>query len=145
MFMHCEYLINLNLSNWDTKSLTKVYYYDGWTNFGMFDSCYALQELNLSNWDISNIKSLRQLFNKCRALKKLDLSNWDFTNVEEFLYTFDNCNMLENIKISNANNVNIISQYLPDRTTSTTGKIIIINNKTGLDTSTLLSKNWNIV
>ena len=63
MFLYCENLKTVDISNWDTSKVT--YTYD------MFCKCTELETLNLSKWDCTNFVWTSQMFLGCSKLKSL--------------------------------------------------------------------------
>lgn len=71
MFDECRALKTLDLSNFDTSSVT-----DMW---GMFSECKALEEVDLSSFDTSNVTATGTMFFYAKRLKALDLSGFDMS------------------------------------------------------------------
>ena len=68
MFQCCS-IKYLDLSNWNTQSLTTMY--------GIFYYCKNLEYLDVSGWDTSNIKSALRMFNGCTSLTNIIFGpNW---------------------------------------------------------------------
>ena len=63
MFLDCQNLKTVDISNWDTSKVT--YTYD------MFCGCTSLEKLNLSKWDCTNFAWTAQMFLGCYKLKSL--------------------------------------------------------------------------
>ena len=77
MFSHCEKLVELDLTNWNTMSLQRASY--------MFYNCSNLKIIkNIENWQLQNIKNVSYMFCDCTKLD-VDLSNWDLTHIKDFL------------------------------------------------------------
>ena len=51
MFYDCSSLTSLNISNWDTSSVTRM--------STMFSNCSSLTSLDISNWNTSNVEDMR--------------------------------------------------------------------------------------
>ena len=67
MFMSCDSLVSLDLSNWFLRPTSVK---------GMFYNCTILEELDLSGWNLEVCGDVRQMFYGCRKLKKLNISGW---------------------------------------------------------------------
>ena len=67
MFDSCNALISLNLSSFNTSSVSTMAY--------MFENCELLKFLNLSNFDISNVSDVNYMFYNCRNLQYINLEN----------------------------------------------------------------------
>lgn len=146
---------NINLTG------TTSYYY-------LFSSCYGT-ELDLSNWDISNITNLNNMcYNS--SFKKIDLTGWKTTNVKNFSSTFygytntlniliipdwDMTNATYNsnfigssnlkyIDLSRSNDFTIkkIASFLPKKTATTYGEVVIPANTSQDAIDALMAKYW---
>ena len=91
MFFNCKNLINIDLSNFETKKVTNMY--------GMFYNCINLENINLSNIDTKNVNDMYGLFYNCQKLANIDLSDFDTKYVRNMYGFFYNCENLENIII----------------------------------------------
>ena len=67
MFSGCSNLISLNLSNFNTSSVTSMNY--------MFSGCSNLISLNLSNFNTSSVTSMSNMFYGCNNLENINLIN----------------------------------------------------------------------
>lgn len=103
-FIECSNLKELDLSNFNTSSMTNMgYMFKGCSslesitfgeNFstakvnglmsGMFSGCSSLKELDLSSFDTSNVVDMSDMFSGCTKLKTLNLSNFKTDN--EYIY-----------------------------------------------------------
>ena len=101
MFYNCHLLINIDLSNFNSKNLEDI--------SGMFCGCSSLTNINFSNLDTKNVKKMKSLFYNCSSLKTLDLSNFITQNVENFDCMFYGCSSLVNLNLSNFNTENAIN------------------------------------
>jgi surface protein len=91
MFISCENLTSLDLSDFDTSNVTNMYM--------MFRYCENLISLEgLNNWDISNVTDMSNMFQYCNSLTSLDLSNWDISNVTNKAGMFNDCPSLIDFK-----------------------------------------------
>lgn len=119
MFSSCYSLINLDVSNWNTSSVTNMYrmfYYctslisldvSGWdtssvTNMSsMFYYCTSLTNLDVSSWNTSAVTNMGIMFYDCTSLISLDVSNWDTSAVTEMVNMFGQCHSLISLDVSN--------------------------------------------
>ena len=80
MFYGCNSLSKINVSSFDTESVTNM--------DNMFSGCRALLSLNLSNFNVSKTGSMNSMFFDCSELQEIDLSNFDTSNLIEGQYSF---------------------------------------------------------
>ena len=92
MFLNCNNLTNLDLSNWNTSNVTGMDY--------MFLNCNSLTWLDLSNFDTMHITNMNQMFLNCSGLAELDLSSFDTSNVTNMGQMFFNTPNLKTIYAS---------------------------------------------
>ena len=167
MFRDCSSLVSLDVSRFDTSKVTTMYC--------MFYNCRNLAELDVSNWNTSNVESMYSMFCNCIRLLFLDISKWDTSKNVNMDYMFsgynydmnlvsldinnfniDNINRdyshlfermpyLKYLKCKNTNVLNTLLPYLPTKSSTSQGTIICKSDTTNLDTTTLQSKNWNIL
>ena len=139
----------------------------------LFDDCKGT-ELDLSSWDISNITSLNYTFDSCTHTK-INLTGWKTTNVKTFNYTFygyttglthliipdwDMTNatntsnffytsrsILKYVDLSRSNDTTIskIASFLPTKTATTYGEIIIPADTSQDVIDALVAKYWKPV
>ena len=95
LFYDCNCLINLDLSNFNTKFISNMNY--------MFFSCKSLKSIDLSNFNTQYVTNMSCMFNNCNSLTNLNLSSFNTQNVTDMSYMFNNCNSLINLDISNFN------------------------------------------
>lgn len=76
MFSGCPKLTSLDLSGFDTSSLTEVN--------SLFYGCTSLLSLDLSNFIMDNVRSKNNMFYLCNALNKIKckqaFKDWCITN-----------------------------------------------------------------
>ena len=162
MFSSCTNLTSLDVSNFNTSKVT--------TMGSMFRNCTNLTSLDVSNWDTSNVTSMNNTFAYCNNIRSLNLSKWITNRVTNMNGIVWNCHELSSLDISNfnmenysevtsltlssnikylkcniINTLNKIKLQLPTRTSDNPGTIICKSDTTNLDTTTLQSKNWNIL
>ena len=85
MFSGCSSLAELNLKNFNTKSVTNMIY--------MFCGCSSLKRLDLSNFNTNNVIYMNDMFFGCSSLEELNLSNFttDKTAVDGVNWMFKGC------------------------------------------------------
>ena len=89
MFFECNYLKNINLSNFNTKNVTNMSY--------MFCECNSLSNINLTNFNTQNVINMRYMFSRCYSLSNIDLSNFNTKNVKNMSYMFYECLSLQSL------------------------------------------------
>ncbi len=117
MFMYCESLLNLDLSNFDTSSATDISFIFSWcgsiskldlSSFdtlnvtdmsSMFYWCESLTDINMSNLDTSKVTNMESMFSGCKIITNLDLSNFDTSNVTDMSWMFNNCRKIERVNL----------------------------------------------
>ena len=72
MFHNCSSLIEINVSNFNTKNVQKME--------NMFKGCLSLKELNLSNFNTNRLKNASYMFRQCKSLKNLNIPNFNINN-----------------------------------------------------------------
>ena len=123
MFAGCGNLISLNLSDFDTSTITNME--------RMFSGC-GIQYLDLSNFDTSNVTNMKEMFYTCNSssidlssfntknvtnmsnmfswndsLLNLDLSSFNTENVTDMSHMFEECEILRNLNLSSFNTKNV--------------------------------------
>jgi len=89
MFYKCSGLSELDVSNFDTSSVTDMSY--------MFYECSGLSTLDLSNFDTSNVTTMSFMFGYCSGLETIYRgSKWSTSKVTSGTYMFYNCKSLPN-------------------------------------------------
>jgi len=163
MFYDCNQLTSLDVSNWNTSNVTNMY--------ALFQFCTHLTSLDLSNFDTSKVTNIGIMFNSLRFIENIDLSNWDTSNVTSMWKSLCGCavknlnlnniiispltdidgilesvDRLEKIYINIPETVDRIVSHLPDRSLTTTGRIIMPNkDQVSAETVALLAgKNWHL-
>ena len=93
MFADCFSLESLDLSNFNTSSVTDM--------FQMFHVCKKLKSLNLSNFYTPKLTSMVEMFNNCNELETLDVSNFNTSSVDNMGNMFSGCYNLKSLNLSN--------------------------------------------
>lgn len=96
MFSGCTGLESLNVSSWDTSTVTTTAY--------MFADCTNLKTITgIGSWNVSSVSnSMDRMFKGCSSLTSLDLSGWGATtgNVKKMSEMFANCTALETLNLT---------------------------------------------
>jgi surface protein len=96
MFNICTDLTSLNVSNFDTSKVTKIY--------GMFRKCKSLTSLDCSSFDIGKITSSQEtagMFIGCESLTNLQAPK----NISGTLMLYDSPNLTHDSLMSVINNL----------------------------------------
>ncbi len=101
MFYNCWNIIDIDLSNFDTKNVTNMKY--------MFYWCINLININLSSIDIQNVTNMEYMFSKCYNLKQINLSSFKTKNVTNMMGMFSSCKKLENLDLSSFEVKNVVN------------------------------------
>ncbi len=89
LFSGCSSLTSLDLSGFDTSSVTNMGY--------MFSGCSSLTSLDLSGFVTSSVTDMNGMFKSCLSLKSLDLSSFDTSSVTYMNQMFEGCSSLNSI------------------------------------------------
>ena len=89
MFFDCKGLTSLNVSNFNTSSVTNM--------TGMFFDCKGLTSLNVSNFNTSSVTNMTGMFAECKGLTSLDVSNFNTSSVTNMTGMFADCSNLKQI------------------------------------------------
>lgn len=127
MFQCASSLATLDVSNWNTGSVTSMvamfnmggsYINNSLTSLdlsdwdvskvtsmqNMFASCNALVSIgDTADWDTSSCKNMSSMFNSCFSLGELNASNWDVSSVTTMQSMFRDCRSLESLNVTNWN------------------------------------------
>ena len=113
MFEECSSLTNIDLSNINTKNVTDMHC--------MFSRCSSLTNLNLSHFNTRKVTHMGGMFNRCSSLTNINLSSFNTQNVTDMEYMFSECSSLEKINLSNFNTQNATDMgYMFSRCSSLT-------------------------
>lgn len=92
MFAGCSSLVNVDVSGFDTSKVTNM--------FGMFSGCSSLSEIDLSNFDTGKVTDMSFMFSGCSSLSEIDLRSFDTSNVTNMIYMFSKCSSLKALDLS---------------------------------------------
>jgi len=90
MFNQSRAFGDIDLSGWDTSSVTDMSY--------MFDSA-SFNTLNLSGWDTSNVTSMSSMFYGYGGQSALDISSFDTGKVTSMTAMFSMCTTVKTIYV----------------------------------------------
>ena len=93
MFEGCSSLAALDLLSFNTTSVTRM--------SSMFRGCSSLAALDLSSFDTSSVTGMYDMFSGCSSLVQLYLSSFDTSSVRDMGYMFSDCSALKCLDISN--------------------------------------------
>jgi len=114
-FGNVQSLKSLNLSNWNTSSVTDM--------SRMFSEFTFLTTINLSNWDTSNVTTMESMFEGCNLLTSLSINSFTFTKVRNTVSMFNGCNKLSmTIKIDSST-ITSYNNMFKDAATASGAKI----------------------
>lgn len=99
MFQCASSLATLDVSNWNTGSVTSMV---AMFNMGGGYINNSLTSLDLSNWDVSKVTSMQNMFASCNALVSIgDTADWDTSSCKNMSSMFNSCFSLEELNASN--------------------------------------------
>ncbi|MBQ0167783.1 MAG: BspA family leucine-rich repeat surface protein, partial [Treponema sp.] len=92
MFYFCSSLVNLDLSNFDTKNVTSME--------SMFSNCSALESVNVSSFNTSKVENMSHMFGYCTKLNSLDITNFNTEHVTTLSWMFRECKSIALLDLS---------------------------------------------
>ena len=106
LFLGCLNIEELDLSSWDTSSVTNMN--------AVFDmnNENKLKYINLAGWDTSNVTTMRNMFYGCNKLTSIDVRGLDTSNVTNMAYMFYRCSQLTSLDIRNFNMSKISYEFV---------------------------------
>ena len=99
MFMSCDALTSLNLSNFNTAKVTDMKY--------MFYGCSALTSLDITSFNTAEVTDMSNMFRLCNKLTSLDLSNFNTAKVTDMANMFKSCYALTSLDLSSFNTAEV--------------------------------------
>ena len=127
----------LDLSSWDISNITNM--------SSMFSSA-KYTRIDLTGWKTTNVTNMSSMFNTySNPLVELIIPDWDMTNVSTNI--FNNSSYIPNLKLidlSRSNDATIIkiASYLPTRTATTFGTVLVPENTSQEAYDALVAKYW---
>jgi surface protein len=111
MFYNCKNLKTLDISSFDTSSVSSLQY--------MFSGCENLVSLDLSNFNLSSAQRINNMFSNCKSLVYLNLDSFEIgTNIKnmtdifegissdmKYCYNETKMEILKNISISQCDDI----------------------------------------
>ena len=108
MFYGCSSLISLNLSDFNTQSVTDISF--------MFYGCSSLTSIDLSNFLDNSIFSINRIFNGCSNLAYIDISSFSKTYYNYYQIFDDNKPSSGTIIVKDETIENELKEYIPEWT-----------------------------
>ena len=103
MFYGCSNLTSLNLTKFDTKNVSSMYF--------MFYGCSNLTSLNLTNFNTKNVKNMNGMFGDCTHLTSLDITNFNTAKVTNMGNMFLGCSNLTSLDLTNFNTAKVTDMH----------------------------------
>ena len=134
LFQSC-YGTELDLSNWDISKVNDL------SNLCYFSS---LKKINLTGWNTVNIKYMSSVFYYAQSLETLLIPDWDMTNATSTSSFLGSVPKLKYIDLSRSNDFTIkkIASFLPTKTATTYGEVLIPANTSQDAIDALIAKYW---
>ena len=104
MFYGCQNIINIDLSSFDSSSVTNM--------SNMFKDCNNLTNVNLSCLNTSNVINMEKMFCNCSNLNNIDLSSFQTAKVINMHEMFYGCKNVSKINLLSFNCINVIDTKL---------------------------------
>lgn len=103
MFWNCSNLKSLDLTKFDTKNVSSMYF--------MFYGCSNLTSLNLTNFNTKNVKNMNGMFGDCTHLTSLDITNFNTAKVTNMGNMFLGCSNLTSLDLTNFNTAKVTDMH----------------------------------
>lgn len=125
----------LDLSTWDISKVTNI---DSLCGFSSF------KKINLTGWNTVNVKNMSYVFYYISSLETLLIPDWDMTNATSTSSFIYNCPNIKYIDLSRSNDLTIkkIASFLPTKTATTYGEILIPANTSQDAIDAVTAKYW---
>ena len=127
----------LDLSSWDISNITNM-------NYMFSDTKYT--RIDLTGWNTSKVTNMARMFyTYSNPLVELIIPNWDMSNYSgNIFYSSSYISKLMLIDLSQSNDATItkIASYLPTRTTTTFGKVLVPYDTSQTTYDALVAKYW---
>ena len=128
----------LDLSSWDINNITNMN--------SMFSSA-NYKRIDLTRWNTNNVTNMYYMFRvSSGSLEELIIPDWDMTNVTNSSNFMNPSNMtkLKLIDLSRSNDATIIKivSFLPTRTATTSGTVLVPENISQEAYDALIAKYW---
>ena len=135
LFSYC-YGTELDLSSWDISKITDM--------SGMFNGAY-FKKIDLTGWNTTKVNYMSYMFHGySNPLEELIIPDWDMTNVTSIIYFMGSVPKLKYIDLSRSNDLTIkkIASFLPTKTATTYGEILIPADTSQDAIDALIAKYW---
>ena len=134
LFSSCQGT-ELDFSNWDISKindLSNLYYFGGY------------KKINLTGWNTVNVKNMGYVFYYMSSLETLLIPDWDMTNATSTSNFIYNVPKLKYIDLSRSNDFTIkkIASFLPTKTATAYGEILVPANTSQDIIDALIAKYW---
>ena len=137
----CQYLFyncsgnKLDLSSWDISNATDL---TSMCNTSKF------KKIDLTGWNTVNVKNMGSTFSYMSNLETLIIPDWDMTNATSTYNFIYNVPKLKYIDLSRSNDFTIkkIASFLPTKTATTYGEVVIPANASQDAIDALTAKYW---
>ena len=138
MFNDCSSLASLDLSSFDTSKVRYMCDYSSDSDRpseGMFEGCSKLASLDLSSFDTSSVTDMSYLFEGCWSLASLDLSSFDTSSVTDMRGMFCACDSLASLDLSSFDTSKVRYMGLREYGSDSGGMFYCCSSLTSLDLS----------
>ena len=125
----------LDLSNWNISKINNLNNLCGFSSF---------KKINLSGWNTINVKDMGSAFYYLSSLEILLIPDWDMTNATSTSSFLGSVPKLKYIDLSRSNDFTIkkIASFLPTKTATTYGEILVPANTSQDAINALTAKYW---
>ena len=125
----------LDLSTWNISKVNSLNYLCSYSNF---------KKINLTGWNTVNVKNMGSVFYYLSSLETLLIPDWDMTNATSTSSFIGSVSKLKYIDLSRSNDLTIkkIVSFLPKKTATTYGEILIPANTSQDAIDALIAKYW---
>ena len=103
MFQDCYNLKSLDLTKFDTKNVSSMYF--------MFYNCPNLTSLDLTDFNTKNVKDMNGMFCDCSNLTSLDITNFNTAKVTNMGNMFLGCSNLTSLDLTNFNTAKVTDMH----------------------------------
>ena len=125
----------LDLSNWNISKINNLNSLCGFSSF---------KKINLSGWNTINVKDMGSAFYYLSSLEILLIPDWDMTNATSTSSFLGSVPKLKYIDLSRSNDFTIkkVASFLPTKTATTYGEILVPANTSQDAIDALTAKYW---
>ncbi len=99
MFLNCENMERVDLSGFDTSSVTSMEY--------MFGNCCALTAISLNGCNTSSVTNMSCMFSGCFRLASVEMNEIDTSSVANMSMMFFGCRDLTDLNLNKLNTRNV--------------------------------------